>query len=353
MKLKKILRTFLCVIITILIINIGFYFFISKKYTITNQWKTVVSNNYNDFISEIDGNNNRIPMIISTDQHGAITSDSEVYKYINNLVDWNKISKIINLGDTVNLVFNPLELNNYREATSCLPEDKRIEIIGNHDRFFVINDNFIEKNYFSNASAVYSEDGKAFVVKDNKFNVRYLIVDTKCFPYTYSNGRLSCEQANFIIDELSKEDESDIVLLSHVYLFNDRIIARDGSIFTGSEYFIGSENKDTEIKQSFIDMLAARKNKSTGILIDSEGFSHSYDFSNCKGNFLLTLHGHHHSEGYETKDDITEFLFQSMIFDNKENNEKLCFYFAYIDTANNILKVWKNAVGYDTLEIKF
>lgn len=353
MKLKKAIRTFLYVIIGILIINFSIYFYNCKKYTITDEWKSVVSKNYNEFILETSGNSNRIPMIISTDQHGSISSNSEVYSYINSLVDWNKISKIINLGDTVNIVFNPLELHNYRKATECLPDSKRIEVIGNHDRLFVVDGKCIEKKFFPNSNAVYSDDEKAFVVEDGEFNVKYLVIDTKYFPYLYTNGRLSFEQANFIINEFSKDDGRDIILLSHVYLFNDEIIARDGSLFTGAELFIGSKYIDADVKQSFIDMLEARKNKTSGTLIDSDGCLHYYDFSNCKGNFLMSLNGHHHSEGYETKNGITEFLFQSMIYDNKNNSEPLCFYFAYIDTSNNTLKVWKNIAGYESLEIKF
>ena len=100
-------------------------------------------------------------------------------------------------------------------------------------------------------------------------------------------------------------------------------------------------------------MLAARKNRSSGVLTDSEGVAHPYDFSNCKGSFLLTLHGHHHSEGYETRDGITEFLFQSMLYDNKDGSEAPCFYFALIDTKDNTLKVWKNVAGYAPYEVKF
>ena len=351
--MKKAFRVILCVLIALMIVNFGIYFFARKSCPVTDEWKSVVRENYLAFLSEAESSSSAIPIIVSTDQHGAVSADSEIYSYISSLVDWEKISAIINLGDTVNLVFNPLELHSYREATKCLPKDKRIEVIGNHDRFFVPTGKLIEKRYFPNPSAVYSDDGKAFVIEDSKFRVRYLVVDTKCFPYYYTNGRLWTKQADFIINELSKEDESDIVLLSHAYLFKDRIVARDGSTFTGSECFIGSEDKDTEVRQSFIDMLAARKNRSSGVLIDSEGVSHPYDFSNCKSSFLLTLHGHHHSEGYETRDGITEFLFQSMIHDNKDDAEPLCFYFALIDTKNNTLKVWKNVAGYAPFEVKF
>lgn len=351
-KMKKALIIVLCIFAALLIINFAIYFFTREQYELTDEWKQTVLENYNEFIAETEGDSSRIPMIISTDQHGAISADSGFYEYINSITDWNKISRIINLGDTVKLVFNPLELIDYGKATKCLPVDKRVEVIGNHDRFFVPTGKLVEKWFFNNPDALYSEDRKAFVIEDNEYNVRYLAVDTKCFPYYYTNGRLWTNQADFIINELSKTDESDVILLSHAYLFKDEMIARDGSTFTGSEFFIGSQSKGADVKQSFIDMLAARKNKAAGTLIDSEGVLHPYDFSQCKSDFLVALHGHHHTEGYETKDGITEFLFQSMTLDNKDDSEPLCFYYAYIDTKAKILKVWKNLPGYQPLEVE-
>ena len=350
--MKKAIIAVLCVFAALFIINFGIYFCTRENYELTDEWKQTALDNYNELIDETDGNSSRIPMIVTTDQHGAISADSGFYEYINSIVDWNRISKIINLGDTVKLVYNPLELSSYRKATECLPTGKRIEVIGNHDRFFVPTGKLVEKRFFPNPGAEYSEDRKAFVIKDEEYNIRYLAVDTKCFPYYYTGGRLWTKQADFIVRELSKNDESDIVLLSHAYLFKDRMIARDGSTFTGSEFFIGSESKDTDVKQSFINMLAARKNKTSGVLLDSEGVIHPYDFSQCDSDFLMTLHGHHHTEGYETKDGITEFLFQSMTLDNEADSEPLCFYYAYIDTQTKTLKVWKNLPGYEPLEVQ-
>lgn len=349
--MNKAVKFILCVLIALCVINFGIYFFTRQDFELTDEWKQTALENYSEFIAETDGNSSRIPMIISTDQHGAISADSEYYKYIDSIVDWSKISKIINLGDTVRLVYNPLELRAYRKATECLPEDKRIEVIGNHDRFFVPTGKTVEKRFFPNPDAVYSEDRKAFVIKDSEFNIRYLAVDTKCFPYYYTNGRLWTKQADFIIDELSRDDGGSIVLLSHAYLFKDAITAPDGTVFTGSEYFIGSSEKGADVKQSFIDMLAARKNKTSGVLIDSEGVSHPYDFSGCKSDFLMTLHGHHHTEGYETKDGITEYLFQSMTLDNRDDSEPLCFYYAYLDTREKTFKVWKNIPGCEPFEV--
>ncbi|MCQ2463387.1 MAG: hypothetical protein MJ177_08305 [Clostridia bacterium] len=162
---------------------------------------------------------------------------------------------------------------------------------------------------------------------------------------------MTTKEANFIVEELSKKDASDIVFLSHPYLFKDAIIRRNGETFTGSEFFIGNATLFTNVKQSFIDMLAARKNKTAGVFVDCCGVKHPYDFTECEGDFLMALHGHHHSEGYETKDGITQFLFQSMTLDNAKNTEPNVFYFAYIDKEAKTFKCWKNLPGYDAWEI--
>ncbi len=348
--MKKIIIAVLAVVIVLNAVNFGIYFAGRKPVEYTDEWKENVLKNYGEFIAEVDGDSNKIPVIVTTDQHGAITADSELYEFIDSFADWSKISKIINLGDTVKNAYNPLELMAYRKATECLPQEKRIEVIGNHDRFFVPTGKVVEKRFFNNPDAEYSADRKAFVIEDEQYGIRYLAVDTKRFPYNYEHGELWTDQADFIIKELSKEDESDVVMLSHPYIFKDAVIDRKGETFTGSEYFIGTGSKYTDVKQSFVDMLAARKNKTAGVLIDCEGVEHPYDFSKCKGDFLMTLHGHHHTEGYETKDGITEFLFQSMTRDNANNTEPGVFYFAYIDTQAKTFKCWKNLPGYEAWE---
>ena len=349
--MKKIIAFLMAVIFIFSAFTFNAYA-LGKKEQLPDGWKEMVLKNYNEFISEVDGDPNKIPMIVSTDQHGAIKSDSEVYTYINEITDWSKISKIINLGDTVDPIFNPFQLINYRIATKCLPKEKRIEVIGNHDRFFVPFGKLVDILFFPTPNAARSPMRDTFVVKDEQFNVRYLAVDTKFFPWNYHDGYLFSSQADFIIKELEKNDSSDIVMLSHPYLFRDEMIRRDGTTFTGSEYFIGGPEKFADVKQSFVDMLSARKNKTSGVLIDCRGKEHPYDFSKCESDFIMALHGHHHTEGYETKGGVTEFLFQSFTKDNADNTEPFCFYFAYIDREKNTFKCWKNFAGYDAWEIE-
>ncbi len=315
-------------------------------------WMKTVVNNYREFSSEIEGDENKIPVIVSTDQHGSIKKDCEVFRFIDELVEWDNISKIISLGDTVELLYSPVQLKAYSEALKYVPQDKRLELGGNHDSHISLIHRNMDK-YFIAPSAVKSENGKAFSVKDDSFNVRYLAVDPMGYPWTYTSGKIDTAQADFIISELEKNDGSDVVLLSHTYLFRDAVIKRDGTVFTGSDYFIGGEKKGADVKQSFLDMLDARKNRKSGVFTDSEGKEHPYDFTSCGGDLLMSLHGHHHTEGYETCGGFTEFLFQSFRHNGSEDDsEPNCFYFAYIDRKEKKFKCWKNVPGYSAWEIE-
>ena len=83
-------------------------------------------------------------------------------------------------------------------------------------------------------------------------------------------------------------------------------------------------------------IMKARKQKTAGTFTDSEGATHSYDFTNVTSELLISLHGHAHFEAYRTfEGSITEFIFDW--FDGTT------FYFGYIDRENMKFKVWKNA----------
>lgn len=331
-------------VIILFILSIFVFSSCNKGETIDSEWKSNVLKSYEEFNLEIEENDNVISMIVTTDQHGCVKKDSEIYSYIDSIVDWDNISKIINLGDTVKLLGNKKDLNNYIKATECLPENKRIEVMGNHDKLYLGNRNKLKETYFSSAFSTKNDENNAFVVYDEKYNVRYLSVDTMQFPWTYKNGLLTTSQADFLISELEKVESSDIILLSHSYIFKDDIVNRDNEHFTGSDYFIGNDKKYSDVKESFLEMLSARNEKSKGVLLDCSGVEHPYDFTNCESELLMTLHGHHHDEGYEEKDGVTQFLFQSLRFDN-DKNEPNCIYFAYIDRSNNIFKCWKIVQG--------
>ena len=327
-------------------ININF----AEYPTLDVNWMKTVVDNYKEFSSEI-GRSRRIPVIVSTDQHGSIKADSEVFKFINDLVDWNKISKIINLGDTVSSTYNKSQLKAYNEAMRYIPMEKRLDLEGNHDAHISAVRRDVSK-YFPAPSAEMSKDKTAFSVNDTSFNVRYLAINPMSSPWAYTTGKIDTKQADFIVSELEKKDTSDIIILAHPYLFRDAIIRRDGTTFTGSDTFVGTGKKGVDVKQSLLDMLLARKNKTSGVFVDSKGVEHPYDFTDCKGDLLMSLHGHHHTEGYETSNGFTEFLFQSYRHNGSiDDSEPNCFYFAYIDGNEKTFKCWKNIEGYSAWEI--
>lgn len=325
-------------------ISVGLCLNYGRYQSLDFDWMVNAEKNYKEFAKEAAARKNVIPFIASSDQHGLVTADSEVFKFINDLVDWNGISKILSLGDTVTSTYNKKELKAWSTAMQYVPAEKRLELFGNHDGHISLKRYDMEK-YFIAPGAVGNDENNAFSVFDSLYGVRYLAIDPMSYPWTYTSGRISSSQADFIVKELEKKDAGDIVLISHPYLFRDAVIKRDGTTFTGSEYFIGSADRDTEVKQSFLDMLLARKEKKAGVFTDSDGNEHPYDFTGCRSDFLMTLHGHHHLEGYETFNGITEFMFQSFRYD-----EKNCFYFAYIDRDAKTFKCWKNIPGYDAWE---
>ncbi len=308
----------------------------------------MVQSNYDAMMAECLGDYNKIPIIVHTDQHGRIGASNQVMKLIGDMVNWYEVSKCINLGDTVPDRFDMTTLENYLSATKdSIPLSKRLDVYGNHD---VWDSNDSQKYtvdqkrlspYFKNIYARRHGNNGYFTVFDDYYNVKYLVISDLEYPDTnYSTRRITTAQAKFIVSELSADDGRDVVLVSHVPLDSDEVTSRDSTYQAYSEKFLS----DTTAHNSFMTMIAARKNKTSGTFADSEGISHTYDFSNVSGDLLMSLHGHTHFEAYRTfENSITEFAFDW--FDGNT------FYFAYIDRKEKKFKVWKNEANVGALEI--
>lgn len=308
----------------------------------------MVQANYDAMMAECLGDYNKIPIVVHTDQHGRIGASNQVMKLIGDMVNWYEVSKCMNLGDTVADRFGTTALENYLSATKdSIPLSKRLDVYGNHD---VWDSNDSQKYtvdqkrlspYFKNIYARRHGNNGYFTVFDDYYNVKYLVISDLEYPDTnYSTRRITTAQAKFIVSELSADDGRDVVLVSHVPLDSDEVTSRDSTYQAYSEKFLS----DTTAHNSFMAMIAARKNKTSGTFTDSEGISHTYDFSNVPGDLLMSLHGHTHFEAYRTfENSITEFMFDW--FDGNT------FYFAYIDRQNKKFKVWKNEANVGALEI--
>ena len=316
--------------------------------SLSADYVSMVQSNYDAMMAECLGDYNKIPIIVHTDQHGRIGASNQVMKLIGHMVNWYEVSKCMNLGDTVPDRFDMTTLDNYLSATKdSIPLSKRLDVYGNHD---VWDSNDSQKYtvdqkrlspYFKNIYARRHGNNGYFTVFDDYYNVKYLVISDLEYPDTnYSTRRITTAQAKFIVSELSEDDGRDVVLVSHVPLDSDEVTSRDSTYQAYSEKFLS----DTTAHNSFMTMIAARKNKTSGTFTDSEGISHTYDFSNVSGDLLMSLHGHAHFEAYRTfENSITEFIFDW--FD--ENT----FYFAYIDRKEKKFKVWKNEANVGALEI--
>lgn len=308
----------------------------------------MVQSNYDAMMAECLGDYNKIPIIVHTDQHGRIGASNQVMKLIGDMVNWYEVSKCINLGDTVPDRFDMTTLDNYLSATKdSIPLSKRLDVYGNHDVWdsddsqkYTVDQKRLSP-YFKNIYARRHGNNGYFTVVDDYYNVKYLVISDLEYPDTnYSTRRITTAQAKFIVSELSADDGRDVVLVSHVPLDSDEVTSRDSTYQAYSEKFLF----DTTAHNSFMTMIAARKNKTSGTFTDSEGISHTYDFSNVSGDLLMSLHGHAHFEAYRTfENSITEFIFD-WFYGNT-------FYFAYIDRKEKKFKVWKNEANVGALEI--
>ena len=308
----------------------------------------MVQANYNAMMAECLGDYNKIPIIVHTDQHGRIGASNQVMKLIGDMVNWYEVSKCMNLGDTVADRFGTTALENYLSAIKdSIPLSKRLDVYGNHDVWdsdesqkYTVNQKRLSP-YFKNIYARRHGNNGYFTVVDDYYNVKYLVISDLEYPDTnYSTRRITTTQAKFIVSELSEDDGRDIVLVSHVPLDSDEVTSRDSTYQAYSEKFLS----DTTAHNSFMTMIAARKNKTNGTFTDSEGVEHAYDFSNVSGDLLMSLHGHAHFEAYRTfENSITEFMFDW--FDGNT------FYFAYIDRKEKKFKAWKNEANVGALEI--
>ena len=315
---------------------------------LSDDYVVMVQTNYDAMMAECLGDYNKIPIIVHTDQHGRIGASNQVMKLIGDMVNWYEVSKCMNLGDTVPDRFDMTTLENYLSATKdSIPLSKRLDVYGNHD---VWDSNDSQKYtvyqkrlspYFKNIYARRHGNNGYFTVFDDYYNVKYLVISDLEYPDTnYSTRRITTAQAKFIVSELSEDDGRDVVLVSHVPLDSDEVTSRDSTYQAYSEKFLS----DTTAHNSFMTMIAARKNKTSGTFTDSEGISHTYDFSNVSGDLLMSLHGHAHFEAYRTfENSITEFIFD-WFYGNT-------FYFAYIDRKEKKFKVWKNEANVGALEI--
>lgn len=320
-------------------------------YGVTDAFAAVIDEARKAWMIEYGGNINKIPVIVHTDQHGRLSRAGSLFKYLNATLNWYSVSKIMNLGDTVSVEWydadteHPLlsdsVLEDALEAQKTIPYSKRLDVFGNHDTWY---GNYADEGntigtrypssqahleqYFKNIYARRTNNNGWFVVYDDYFNVKYVVVSA--FEYQNSvSFRISTAQMSWLITELSKNDGYDVVIVSHVPLYwDDATNIQPEDVYDGTAETLRVSNVDTDA------LFAARKNKTSGTVQDSDGVTHSFDFSGCTSNCLCSLHGHTHRAGAN----YTGGALMGMAFDWFADTT---FYFVLIDRKNEQLNVWK------------
>lgn len=272
--------------------------------------------------------NSGIPFFISTDQHGR---GVEVNRWLNNhdaSVNGMEVMNL-NLGDTVTDVFNENELSNIYARSWQIKN--HIMVYGNHEikastetpNLYDLNRWFIS----TRGRKFYIGPMGCFTVYDNTHSVKYICVANY---YQTEDGivrGLDGDSAEWLVNELAKNDGYDIVYLHHWPMFTTKRIRTADTETADTENHSGSYN------YVIWRMLVARKNKQSGIFSDSLGGSHAYDFTNCEHELLITLHGHNHQEQMSTVDGLTAYAADWYGRDNR------CT-FGLIDRLNSEVTFW-------------
>lgn len=295
------------------------------------------------------------PMMILADQHTSVTADTKTFLWVSAFADWSKML-FVNLGDDLLNVTKAQsdsqlipQLDAYAQATKSIPAERHLHLLGNHDVWWQdangatymadpADNPWILEKYYPNAGCQQLYGGD-IVYKDDANRVKYVSISgwESLGLGGYSHYSISGNHLSAIIDELSKTDGYDIVILSHVPIFRQydskRKPATDGYADRESSWADDSVVYPSE--NHFDELLKARNDRTAGTVEDSLGNQHPYDFRNCGGKILCCLAGHTHSDLYGYRNGILQVTFDSMHYDKNP------VFFCAVDKSTNLLRCWK------------
>ena len=323
------------------------------EYGISSELAAVIDEVRTAWMTEYCGDYRKIPLVITTDQHNR--TNSGIFNMLGKTLSLHDVSKVINLGDTVSVEWydedttKPLvscaQLEKWCKSIKEIPFSKRLDVYGNHDTWYgnyddagntigtryPANQSHLDQ-YFRNIYARRNNNNGWFVIRDDYFNVKYVVVS----GFEYDGGvtfRIGTKQMQFIIDEFSKNDGYDIVVVSHVPLYYQPSTEVYPTGMTpsdaGNETISRVSNVDTDA------LFNGRKNKTSGSVTDSDGVEHTFDFSGCTTDILCGLHGHIHMDAYNY---VGGNGLMSATFDWFDGST---IHFALVDRINRQMNIWK------------
>ena len=293
-------------------------------------WETNANTAYQNLLTAYKAvPNSGIPFFISTDQHGR---GVEVNRWLNNQdADSNGMGVMnLNLGDTVTDIFNESELSNIYSRSWQIKN--HIMVFGNHEikkstevpNLYDLNRWFVS----TRGRKFYIGPMGCFTVYDDAHSVKYVCVANYILDEAGNNTNgLTVDAAKWLLDELSKNDGYDVVYLQHWPMFTTKRLRSEDAETADSENHSGSYN------YSMWRMLVARKYKQSGTFADVDGGEHSYDFTKCEHDLLITMHGHNHAEQISTVDGLTAYAADIL------GDSRRCT-FGLIDRLNSKVTFW-------------
>lgn len=290
------------------------------------QYGDNISTQYNGFKNAYEAHPTAIPFFVVTDQHGVGLG---LLRYVNNLDTRDKLNFYkFQLGDYC--------YDNY--TTSAMAEllrnskdiDGYLSVPGNHDYKNSAGeyDSATLLSSFVQDVAWYAcrwadMNYKCYTALDMTRNLKIILADPydlRGFISGMAHPWYNKDYVDWLIDEMTNDGGMDILFVQHEPIYD---YSRNRSSETRTEY--------TNTTARFIrPLIVARKKKQSGTFTDKEGYTHSYDFRNCEGELLMTLHGHTHAERWDIED------FTCLTLPNGYNGA-----FGLIDKANSQLHIWR------------
>ena len=332
------------------------------EYCVTASYAAAMKAAINAWMAEYAGDDTKIPIIVHTDQHGRLeTGRKGLFDLMTYLVNWDEVSAIFDLGDTItdtwtddNTNTNPLLRNGVLESAmvclSSVPKDKQINIYGNHDTWYSGNETttvagvlpslkYLNPYFKSWLRAIKCQDNSGnMIVYDDEKKIKYLVIGSwdyaaKSSPL-YTDFWISQSHLEWIIAEMEKSEGYDLVLVSHVPLAMDEA----GSInpISGADIEKPTKTYITTGDNYLVQLWNARKNKQSGT-ISHAGISVTYDFTQVTDDVLCAIAGHTHYDGVEYLGNANDGLLQ-VAFDWFDDDT---IHFFLIDRTSRNVKCWK------------
>lgn len=266
-------------------------------------WKSVLQ----------DAGNNAIPVFISTDPHGGGAMSEHRWFHNYNVTDQLEAINI-NLGDICTDTYQPTTLSNMDAQTKWVRNF--FAVPGNHDVKYgnveptamTLRPYFARANCFEYVPSTY-DTSASYVVYDDIHNIKWVAMDAYNRVgegYTMPHPFIAEETMDWLIDVLSENDGYDIIFITHEpfqgAVYNKYSLSDPPNVIqSGTSSYSQSECVWTLLKE--------RKNKRSGIITDDEGVSHSYDFTGCTKDLIVSLQGHTHALRYVKEDNMPTISF--------------------------------------------